>query len=337
MSINKIDKIMNKINLNELSFKYKTNNVEYDVQIVLPSNNIEIPYILGIPNTIEEDYAMILETNNLEKEDQIELIKDGLYRGINLVNIFNDCKAPIIIPILPSAINKKPYYQQLATECFLETASYQRIDEQIIKIIEASKKTIFDKTNIAGQNKIFINGYSTSGVFAQRFCLIHPEIIKVACIGGASGSIPIPTMDFNYPIGVLDYNEIFKKDFNLEAYKQIKFRYYVGELEGIQKSSNRYTDDHKNAPIHDMSYMERSTPMLVGKRLRETFGENIIERSNKQIEYLNNMGIDITQHIIQGRSHSDSLGHGVNELGDYYINKVYNEQKEIQKSIKAKL
>ena len=30
-------------------------------------------------------------------------------------------------------------------------------------------------------DKIFLNGYSSSAVFAQRFSLIHPEIIETAC------------------------------------------------------------------------------------------------------------------------------------------------------------
>ena len=49
-------------------------------------------------------------------------------------------------------------------------------------------------------DKIFLNGYSSSGYFAQRFSLIHPELIDTACIGGSSGSIPIPNTDLDdYP------------------------------------------------------------------------------------------------------------------------------------------
>ena len=56
-----------------------------------------------------------------------------------------------------------------------------------------SKSIIENETGKTVQDKIFLNGYSSSGVFAQRFALLHPDIVETACIGGASGSIPIPT------------------------------------------------------------------------------------------------------------------------------------------------
>ena len=56
------------------------------------------------------------------------------------------------------------------------------------------------------KDRIFLNGYSSSGVFAQRFALLHPEIVETACIGGASGSIPIPTEKIAYPIGIANYD-----------------------------------------------------------------------------------------------------------------------------------
>ncbi len=336
MNINEIIDMMKTKKINEYSFKYPINGIINEVLIVLSNNDNDIPYLLVFPETIEDNYILALETINLESNKENELINDGLYRGFNLSNLLSDFKSPVIIPIIPSVEGGVPYYQQLSKECFQKSAKYQRIDQQVVKIIEASKKYIFNKTKIQGEEKIFINGYSSSGVFAQRFCLLHPELVDMACIGGASGSIPLPIKNLGYPLGLSGYRELTGKDFNLDAYQQIKFRYYVGELDALEKSSKRYTEMMELAPMHDMSYMERSVPSSVGQQFRKYFGQEMIERSINQEQFLTNMGIDITQKIILGRSHSNNLGHGVNELGDNFIKEAYQELINFRKVVPRK-
>ena len=159
--------------------------------------------------------------------------------------------------------------------------------------------------------------------FAQRFALLHPEIVETACIGGASGSIPIPTEKIPYPIGIANYEELTGKKFDLESYSKIKFRYYVGELETQNKSDSRVDDLGNPAPMHDMSYFNRSVPIEVGKQQREALGREMFCRAKKTIEILQSLGIDVQHKIILGRSHNNRSGTGVNELGDKFINDTY--------------
>ena len=122
----------------------------------------------------------------------------------NMVEVIDD--APILIPFTPDVRGGRPYYQQLSRECFEESENgeykiqFPRIDLQIINAINDAKNRVSQITGKKVAEKIFLNGYSSSGVFAQRFALIHPEIVRRALIGGASGSIPIPTEEFDYPI-----------------------------------------------------------------------------------------------------------------------------------------
>ena len=94
-----------------------------------------------------------------------------------------------------------------------------------------AKSQIEEITGKKVQDKIFLSGYSASGVLAQRFALIYPELINRALIGGAAGSIPIPSDKIDFPIGIKDFRDLFGKEFNFEAYKQIQFGYYVAEKE----------------------------------------------------------------------------------------------------------
>lgn len=317
-----------------LQFNYTINNKEYTVQIVFPTkeSNYSIPYILALPSQIEENSLLAVEVNNLENESKYELIKNGLLTAYHLISIIKDYDNPVLIPILPSVKNGIPYYQQLSKECFAvpKDSPFYRIDLQVLNIIKEVKQNISNNANI--NDKIFLNGYSASGVFAQRFALLHPEIIDTLCVGGASGSIPIPSTELEYPLGTLDYSSITGETFNLEDYSQIKFRYYVGSLEDMVTSSKRFDENDNYAPLHDMSYFDRSIPVEIGRKQRNIFGRNLFARSKNEISIMNQMGLDIEQVIFEGRAHNNNEGIGCNELADQFINTTY-QQSLMQKKL----
>ena len=321
---------MNKIYKTNFGFAmdYKICQKNYLVQLIYPQENssYHIPYILVTPNQMKEKATLSVEVNNLESDNQEELLKNGLFTAYRLTKNLIEFDNPVLIPILPSVKNGIPYYQQLSKECFSvpKESPYYRIDLQVCSVIDDAKKKLSNQTTI--DDKIFLNGYSSSGVFAQRFALLHPERVDTACIGGASGSIPIPLENIGYPIGIGDYEKITGHPFDMEAYEQIKFRYYVGLLEDTRKTNERFDENGHPAPMHDMSYFRRSIPTEVGIKQREIFGKNLIERSEREIEIMKEMGIDITQQVMEGRTHNNFNGNGVNELGDSFIKETYQNR-----------
>lgn len=303
--------------LNGVSYKVKFLGIDSD-------NGINIPSILAIPLSNEVNNQIIVEANNLESEDSKEIVEQGIQTGYRLACLTSDLPAPIIIPLIPSHKNY-PYLQQLSLECFdiPKGDKNYRIDEQVVRIINKSKTILKEEIGLTVSDKIFLNGYSSSGVFAQRFTLLHPDVVETACIGGASGSIPVPTKDLSYPLGIADYEKLTGRIFDFESYSKIKFRYYVGEFETQNKSNTRVDDFGAPAPMHDMSYFNRSVPVDVGKKQREIFGEDMFERAKKTIQVLKSLGIDIQHEIILGRGHNNINGIGVNELGDKIISDTY--------------
>ena len=321
-----IQNIINNINYEQsVSFDFEGVHVEY-------INEGNVPYILVIPPNIEDGSVISFEANNLETENNQELLISALNTSYRL---FKNTNSIVVVPLIKSKKNE-PYYQQLSKECFELPSNHPmyRLDMQIVDIINKVKNRIFELYGITVNDKIFLNGYSSSGVFAQRFSLLHPDIIDTVCIGGASGSIPVISDILDYPLGIKDFSKITGLSFDIDNYKKIKFRYYVGELEDVRKSFDRYDDNHNYAPMHDMSYFNRSVPVDVGKMQRSLFGNNLLLRSQKIINYLQNKEIDISQTIFLGRSHNNESGVGVNELGDEFIYKIYNEISHLNKFIK---
>lgn len=260
-----------------------------------------IPFVLITPSTLRDGQTLVMESNNLETNNIQSLLRQALGAGKDLNDILKGSN-PILIPILPSESPNAPYYQQLSAECF---QNGEKPDLNVVEAINKAKEIMKNQYNIQLNDKIFLNGYSSSGCFAQRFSLIHPELIDTACIGGASGSIPIPNKDLDYPLGIKNYEELFGKKFDIEEYKKIIFDYYVGSLECETKSSNRTDENGDLSPMHDMSYFDRSFPTDVGKTHRKNLGQDMFERAKNTVEILRNSGINISHTIIPNTAHND--------------------------------
>lgn len=309
-----------------VELEYTINHIPYKIlfQNSDSDSEINIPSIIAIPMIENGAKNIALESNNLESGNFEYILEQGIETSINLAKLTDNYPAVIVVPLIPSYKNG-PYFQQLSRECFelpIQDKNY-RIDNQIVKIIDKTKEIVKSKKCTEIEGKVFLNGYSSSGVFAQRFALLHPELIDTACIGGASGSIPIPTEGLGYPVGISDYKNLTGNEFDMISYSQINFTYYVGEFETQNKANTRVDENGNSAPMHDMSYFDRSVPIDVGKLQRSFLGTNMFDRAEKTIKILKSLGIDVKHIVIPGRAHNNKSGIGVNELGDKIINDTY--------------
>ena len=295
-----------------------------NVHVILES---KIPFILITPSFLRNGQTLVMEPNNFETNNLQNLLKQGIDTGKYLNSILKG-KNPILIPILPSPSATAPYYQQLSTECF---ENGERPDLDVIDSIDKAIEILKSKYSVELNKKIFLNGYSSSGVFAQRFSLIHPELVEKVCIGGASGSIPIPTTDLDYPLGIKNYEELFGKEFNIREYKKILFNYYVGSLECETKSLDRIDENGNLAPMHDMSYFERSVPSDIGEAQRKKLGQALFERAERTVMILKNMGININHTVLPNRAHNDREAYELRSKNPRFINArgIQEDQEQI--------
>lgn len=315
----------------------------YNIYHVKPNSEkgFNFGYILAIPDNMKNGARLIVESNNREKSNEEELTESAEESIIEIGKILLETNSPAIVPILPSLESGIPYFQQLSRECFSNSLEdrYKRIDIQVVKIIEDAKNKIMNFTKSEVADKIFLKGYSSSGVFAQRFALLHPNIIDSLCIGGAIGSIPMPLEEYigeklKYPIGISDFKEITGTNFDKEAYQKIKFNYYVGEKESETKSQTRKDEFGNFAPMHDMSYMHRSIPNEIGNALRRIFGIDMITRFKNQIKVYRDNGYNITTKIYPGKYHNRINGqNGLMNDADEDILNFYNKIEENSRGI----
>ena len=309
-------------------------------QTIHVSLQSKLPFILVEPSHMQNGQTLIVETNNKEINNQKELFIQAIGEARQLNNYLKG-SAPILIPILPSLGSTNPYYQQLSVECF---QNGDRPDLDIIQCIDKARKILKDEQGINVNDKIFLNGYSTTGVAAQRFALLHPELIDTVCVGGSSGSIPIPFSQLDYPLGTKNFRELFGQDFNEKEYKKITFNYYVGELETLTESCDKNGNLY---PMHDMSFMDRSVPTSQGKEYRKLYGQNMFERADTIVKLLQKEGYDINHKVLPNIAHNEREAkdimkkfpnikgaHGILNRNEAIISNLYNKIKNRTEQLK---
>lgn len=322
---------------------YRKGDISYRGCIVTVKTNLQ--YVLMYPENMQDDKQLIVESLNYNTEDRN--IKDWSDRGVqdNLMNSLSARMewvkdAPILMPIVPHDKTYTPYYQQLSRDCFTDELAgkreFERIDLKYLDCIQDAKDTLRKLTGKRVTDKVFINGYSSSGVFAQRFALIHPEVVDKCCVGGSAGSIPIPEKNIGYPVGIADFKELFGKEFNEEAYKNIEFAYYVGEHEASNPGNwdidgnVMKKDEHGNkldktqieAPMHDMSYHGHSTPKDIGEKQREAYGISLNDRFKNSIQYYKEHGYKIHDMIYKGAGHRSMFNSKANRFAGKVIKDI---------------
>jgi len=265
-----------------------------------PSKGFYNSYILFIPKgTLKSKLTYLLvEPNNTGKtSNSMEFHKKAAIElaSVNSVgnNISNNIKIPLLVPIFPRPDSKPLVYTHALDRdvIFEKEKKLERLDLQLIAMIKDAQN-ILKKNNVLVHDKVFMNGFSASATFTNRFLFIHPEIVKAAAMGGLNGELMLPlkkyqNKDFNYPLGINDFKNIFNKECNLIKLREIPQYIYMGK------------EDQNDAVQFDDAYnaLERNT-------INSTLGDNVQERweNCQNIYKKENISVQFTTY--------EKVGHG---------------------------
>lgn len=218
-------------------------------------------YILFIPKgtPINKKIVLLVEPNNTGKtSDSIEIHKES---AINLAtvssvgnNVSTMLKIPLLVPVFPRPSSQELIYTHALDRDIILNNSQElkRLDLQLLEIIKDAKN-ILSSLNIKVDDKIFMNGFSASATFTNRFAFIHPEKIKALAIGGFNGELMLPEkkinqLKFNYPLGINDFSKLFNKNFDINQFKSIPQFIYMGKLDDNDavQFDDAYNDIERN-------------------------------------------------------------------------------------------
>lgn len=252
----------------------KTRNDSLLIVAKNPSKGFHYDYILFIPKgmPLAKKTFLLVEPNNTGKlSDSMELHKKYAIdlASVSSVgnNISTELRIPLLVPVFPRPASRPLMYTHALDRDIMvdKEPGLQRLDLQLIAMIADAKNVLRDLM-IPVEDKFFMNGFSASGTFANRFSFMHPEMIEALAIGGFNGKLMIPQKEIkgiklNYPLGINDFVRITGDSFRLNAYRQVPQFIYLGKL------------DDNDAVQFDDAYNEEER-----KIINEHLGSSVQER-----------------------------------------------------------
>ncbi|MGB0870308.1 MAG: hypothetical protein ACPGSD_11990 [Flavobacteriales bacterium] len=209
-----------------------------------PNKHFHHNYLLFIPKKTPKDSLihLLVEPNNTgEISDSISVHQKSAIHLASVAsvgnNISTELNIPLLVPIFPRPeSNPLVYTHALDRDIILEkTKTLKRLDLQLLAMIKDAK-TRLQAMDIKIYDKFFMNGFSASASFTNRFLFIHPEKVKAAAMGGLNGALMLPLKQINnnklnYPLGINDFKKRFKTSFDFKNYLQIPQYIYMGKLD----------------------------------------------------------------------------------------------------------
>ena len=224
-----------------------------------PTEGFNFPYYLLIPQGVSlgEPFYLLVEPNNTGVGSSFKSLDRNSKESIEMCSassVARKLKIPLLMPVFPRP-GGTLYTHALDRETLLiQEGDLKRIDLQLIAMISHAQK-LLRHNNVKVNEKVFMNGFSASGTFTNRFAILHPTVVRAVATGGINCIPTFPTDRWNettmrYPVGMSDIKEIAGIDFDEAAYKRVSQYIYMGAL-----------DDNDTLPYPD-AYDEEDAELI---------------------------------------------------------------------------
>lgn len=209
-----------------------------------PKAGFNYPYFLFIPAECKKNINnyLLVESNNTGSPNDTFSVHENAAKlqaqsGPLGNSLSRQLHLPFLVPVFPRPQKEwKVYTHMLDRDALLwNKEPMRRIDLQLVAMIHDAI-TILKEKGFQLHDQVLMSGYSSSGVFANRFSLLHAELVKAYSAGGINGLLIMPFSQYNnekleYPLGTDDYQEITGQPFSFEAFEKIHQFLYMGETD----------------------------------------------------------------------------------------------------------
>lgn len=200
------------------------------------------------------------------------------------------------MPIVAVAIPEVPhlYVHSLHPGTFTTTDEMvRRPDLKLIDAVWNQYIPLMQRCGLTVNERVLMLGYSSVGMFAHRFTMLHPDRVHAVWLGGEAPA-PLPAAELygqplDYPLGIRNLEALTGKPFDLETYKTIPHFVCVGENDvKPENDTTTYTD----------IFTEEQRLFI-----RSHFGPTNPERIRFFYEYLVSIGVPAEFRLYEGMEH----------------------------------
>lgn len=246
-------------------------------------------------NAGEQVYLLVLPNNTGQSHDDYVVHDEAalrMARGGSGVSIARHLGLVLLVPSFPRPRKDwRVYTHTLDRDCLTTSISaLERLDLQLEAMIDdAILRLTQDGWEV--EDKVLMMGFSASGMFTNRFTVLHPDRVLAAAIGSPGGWPIASTGEWGestlrYPIGVHDIKQLVGKPFDLGTYKQVPQYLYIGD-----------EDTNDSVPFDD-GYEDRDETLIF-----RLFGETPVARWPIAQEIYETIGANSTFRLYSGVGH----------------------------------
>jgi len=224
--------------LGPCGFKFSTASYPVHKVSANPGKGFHWPYYYYVPSQLNTPVVIFVEGNNTGMTDDFayaDKLTEDRIRGN--ASFAEEMASPFLMPSFLRPANLSHIYTQGLDRDTLvtEIEEYRRLDLQLLAMVDDLINRL-ELEGIVVERKVNIIGYSASGMFANRFTILHPDRVSIAAIGQTGGlpMTPIETYKghpLEYPFGTYDYFELTGKPFDADAYRAIPILFYQGNYD----------------------------------------------------------------------------------------------------------
>lgn len=236
-----------------------------------PSRGFNFGYLVFVPKSAQSNnysYLLVEPNNTGRPDDDLDVHRTAaiaLARDSSVGNfVAKALGIPLLVPIFPRPSSAEDVYAHSLDRdtVLISEGPMRRLDLQLLAMIKDADQR-FAATGHSVSRKVLINGFSASGLFANRFAFLHPEDVAAAAFGGVNGFIMLPVTKLKdraleFPLGIADIEKITGRAFDRAAYNAIPQFAYMG------------ADDTNDAVLHDDAYSEQERATIfecVGEKM----------------------------------------------------------------------
>jgi pimeloyl-ACP methyl ester carboxylesterase len=212
----------------------------------------------------------------------------------------------LLVPHIPRPETNHIYVAAFDRKVFLDSTDefFRRPDLKVNSMID---RLIGDlrQDGYDVQERVFVEGHSIGGMFANRYALLHPERIQAIAAGAPGGVLTLPESTYDgvemiWPVGISDFTSLTGYEFNRDAYRQVSQFLYIGSL-----------DD--NTTLWGTGELWQTQAQI--DFIHNSFGDTPPTILENQSVYLRDLGYDITFKAYAGIGHSYT-----NDMIEDYLN-----------------
>ncbi len=201
-----------------------------------PSKGFHWDYYLCIPDVGYPDSVLLVEPNNSPTTDDDPKVHAQYAREQieNRSSFSDDIQLPLLVPAFPSPrTDWRLRVQELDRDTLLtDITELKRVDLQLKAMIEDAKSFLagFD---ILVDEKVFMMGFGASGMFAERFTVLHPGDVRAAALGAQGGWLaPVASWSgeqLRYNVGIADLENITAAPVDIDRFKTVPIYMFIGD------------------------------------------------------------------------------------------------------------